>query len=288
MVCIRATVSHGHDVDESEAGAGSVDGIEVGQAYVAGDALYFEFHGRRVAVNMAERSKLEAELRARFREAHGFALATVNLDHLVKLAQSSQFLSAYQAQDLVVADGRPIVWLSRLARRPVELMPGSDMVLPLCRLAAEAEVAVALVGSTPEALADAQEALTAAVPGLNIAWTHAPSGQFDPAGVEAEQISHRLDETGIQLCFLALGAPKQERFAQLGRQQAPKVGFASVGAGLDFFGGHQKRAPAWVRAIAMEWLWRALSNPKRLLPRYAKCLAILPGLTLHAWRIRQR
>lgn len=267
---------------------GSVDRIEARQAYVAGDALYFEFQGRRIAVNMAERSGLEAELRARFREGHGFALATVNLDHLVKLGQSSQFLSAYQAQDLVVADGRPIVWLSRLARRPVDLMPGSDMVLPLCRLAAEAEVAVALVGSTPEALADAQEALTAAVPGLNIAWTHAPSGQFDPAGAEAEQILHRLDETGIQLCFLALGAPKQERFAQLGRQQAPKVGFASVGAGLDFFGGHQKRAPAWVRAIAMEWLWRALSNPRRLLPRYAKCLAILPGLTRHAWRIKQR
>lgn len=237
---------------------------------------------------MATRPALMAELRARFRAGHGFALATVNLDHLVKLHQSPDFLSAYQAQDLVVADGRPIVWLSRLARCRVELMPGSDMVLPLCQLAAEANVPVALVGSTSQALSDAQEALSAAVPGLNIAWTHAPSGQFDPTGAEAEQILYRLDETGIQLCFLALGAPKQERFAQHGRRQAPKVGFASVGAGLDFLGGHQKRAPAWVRAIAMEWLWRALSSPSRLVPRYARCLAILPGLTLHAWRIRQR
>lgn len=250
--------------------------------------MYFECQGRRIAVNTPARARLEAEIRARFRAGQGFALATLNLDHLVKMEASAAFLSAYQAQDLVVADGRPIVWLSRLARRPVELMPGSDMVLPLSRLAAEAGVPLVLAGSTEEALKDAEAALTAAVPGLKIAWIHAPSGRFDPEGGEADQILHRLDETGPCLCFLALGAPKQEQFAQRGRKLAPAAGFASVGAGLDFLGGHQKRAPSWVRAIAMEWLWRALSSPGRLLPRYLKCIAILPGLTLAAWRIRDR
>nr|WP_217434095.1 WecB/TagA/CpsF family glycosyltransferase [Leisingera sp. ANG59] len=237
---------------------------------------------------MPRRALLEAEIRARLKARQGFALATVNLDHLVKLGQSPAFLAAYQAQDLVVADGRPIVWLSRLARRPVELMPGSDMVLPLCRLAAEAKVPVVLAGSTEEVLQDAKDALTEAVPGLEVAWAHAPAGRFDPDGEEADRILHRLDATGPCLCFLALGAPKQERLAQRGRKLAPAAGFASVGAGLDFLGGHQKRAPAWVRAIAMEWLWRALSSPARLLPRYMKCLAILPGLAFAAWRIRGR
>lgn len=250
--------------------------------------MFYEFRGRRVAVNMPKRSLLEAEIRARFKAGHGFALATVNLDHLVKLAELPGFLATYQAQDLVVADGHPIVWLSRIAGRPVELMPGSEMVLPLCRLAAEAGVPVALVGSTDIALQDAEGALKAEVPGLDIAWSHAPSGQFDPDGAEADQILQRLDETGTGLCFLALGAPKQERFAQRGRRLAPRVGFASIGAGLDFLGGHQKRAPAWVRAIAMEWLWRLLSSPSRLLPRYAKCLMILPRQIVKAWRIRVR
>ncbi|MBY6136604.1 WecB/TagA/CpsF family glycosyltransferase [Nocardioides marinus] len=244
--------------------------------------MYFEFDGRRVAVNIPDRTGLETEIRARFAAGHGFALATINLDHIVKLAADPRFLAAYQAQDLVVADGRPIVWMSRLARRPVELMPGSDMVLPLCRLAAESGAKVALVGSTEAALHDAEAALIAAVPGLDIAWCQAPSAPFDPDGEEADQILHRLAETGVQLCFLALGAPRQEQLASRGRRMAPGVGFASVGAGLDFLGGHQKRAPAWVRSIAMEWLWRALSNPVRLLPRYGKCLAILPRQVLHA------
>jgi UDP-N-acetyl-D-mannosaminuronic acid transferase (WecB/TagA/CpsF family) len=64
------------------------------------------------------------------------------------------------------------------------------------------------------------------------------------------------------------------------------MGFASIGAGLDFIAGKQPRAPLWVRRLALEWLWRALSSPRRMLPRYARCVAILPGLMREAWRLR--
>ena len=249
--------------------------------------MYFEFQGTRIEVNIADWPRLESEVLLRFASGEGFALATVNLDHLVKLETSADFLAAYAAQDLVVADGRPVVWLSQLAGRPVELMPGSDMVLPLCRLAAKAGVPVALVGSTAEALSDASAALTAKVPGLDLAWCHAPSGVFDPAGAEAAEILRNLDQKGIRLCFLALGAPKQELLAARGRELAPGVGFASVGAGLDFLGGHQQRAPLWMRKLALEWLWRALSSPGRMVPRYLKCFAILPRQIWRALRIRR-
>lgn len=248
--------------------------------------MFFEFQGQRITVNVPTRAALESEVLRRFAEGEGFSLATVNLDHLVKLAQSPDFLDAYLGQDLVVADGRPIVWLSQLANRPVELMPGSDMVLPLCHLAAAAGVPVALVGSTDVALKDAKAHLEAQVPALDLAWCYAPSGVFEPQGDEAAEILGTLNSKGIRLCFLALGAPKQESLAHRGRSAAPLVGFASVGAGLDFLGGHQTRAPHWVRQIAMEWLWRALSSPARMVPRYAKCFAILPGQIWKALRNR--
>ncbi|MBE0554679.1 MAG: WecB/TagA/CpsF family glycosyltransferase, partial [Rhodobacteraceae bacterium] len=57
--------------------------------------------------------------------------------------------------------------------------------------------------------------------------------------------------------------------------------------GLDFLAGSQTRAPRWVRAMAMEWLWRALSAPRRLIPRYARCFAILPGQVAGALRLRR-
>jgi len=251
-----------------------------------GKPLDFTFADQTITVNVPTPVALDHELRRRFAAGQGFALATINLDHLVKLAASATFRQAYAGQDLIVADGRPIVALSRLAGRPVDLIPGSDLVLPLCALAAELGVRVALVGSTPTALADAAQALSAQVPGLEIVLTIAPSGTFDPASVEAGDILRRLAASGAGLCFLALGAPKQEMLALRGRAEAPSVGFAAIGAGLDFLGGHQIRAPKWMRRIGMEWLWRALSSPVRLVPRYARCFAILPRQIIAALRQR--
>lgn len=247
--------------------------------------MLFRFGSQQVTVNIPDRSALLAEVRARLTGHAGFALATLNLDHLVKLRRSAAFRSTYAAQDLVVADGNPIVWLSHLARRPVALVPGSDLVIPLARLAAATGATVALIGSTDIALAAAADRLRAEVPGVIIALTHAPAMGFDPQGAEARALLARVAPVA-GLCFIALGAPKQETFAALGRSLAPGVGFVSVGAGLDFLAGTQGRAPKWVRSIAMEWLWRALSEPRRLIPRYLACVAILPGQMLEAWRLR--
>jgi exopolysaccharide biosynthesis WecB/TagA/CpsF family protein len=187
---------------------------------------------------------------------------------------------------MVVADGNPIVWLSRLAGRPVALVPGSELVVPLARLAQAQGVAVALIGSTDAALDAAATRLRAEVPGLTVALRVAPPMGFDPAGPQAAQVLADVARSGARLCFLALGAPKQEQLAARGRSLAPGVGFVSVGAGLDFLAGTQARAPVWVRRIAMEWLWRMLSNPRRLAGRYAACAAILPGQAAQAVALR--
>jgi UDP-N-acetyl-D-mannosaminuronic acid transferase (WecB/TagA/CpsF family) len=88
------------------------------------------------------------------------------------------------------------------------------------------------------------------------------------------------------MCFLALGAPKQETLAARGLDLVPGCGFLSIGAGIDFLAGLQRRAPAWVRAIAMEWFWRMASDPRRLAGRYARGFTILPGLVRQALALR--
>ena len=103
-------------------------------------------------------------------------------------------------------------------------------------------------------------------------------------GEAADAAIAAIGDSGARLVFLALGAPKQERFAAYAQDKLPATGFISIGAGLDFISGLQTRAPAFVRAIAAEWLWRMLGNPKRLAARYGACLLILPGLVLKALR----
>lgn len=214
------------------------------------------------------------------RQGVGFAIATLNLDHLVKLRSMDTFRRAYTQQDLVTADGNPIVWLSRLARRPVTLVPGSDLVEPLARLAAREGVPVALLGATPETLDRAAAWLVALNPGLQVVACLSPSRSFDPTGPEAAQMVEALRASGARLTFLALGAPKQEMFAARCRAELPAVGFASVGAGLDFLAESQRRAPLWMRRAALEWVWRMMSDPRRLARRYASCALLLPAVML--------
>ena len=247
----------------------------------------FRFGNQTITISIPTRVTLYCVLRERFAAGQGFALATINLDHLVKLGRSASFRRAYAAQDMVVADGNPVVWLSQLAGHRVELIPGAELVLPLAREAAAAGVSVAMIGSSELALARASARLLAEVPGLVVALRIAPPMGFDPEGEAAAQMLREVAARGIGLCFLALGAPKQELMAALGRQLAPATGFVSVGAGLDFIAGTQSRAPWLFQVTALEWFWRALTNPRRLIPRYAACAAILPSHALAAWRLRQ-
>jgi len=251
-----------------------------------GFAVQFRFDATVVKVNIADRTTLLTAVARRFVARDGFALATINLDHLVKLRTSPAFRSTYALQDFVVADGNPIVWLSHLARHPVQLIPGSEMVIPLVRLAVQYSRRVALIGTTETALRTAASTLERKIPGLQVALTIAPSMGFDPHGPEAKAILARLAAADIGLCVLALPTGMQEELAALGRSLTPHTGFANFGAGLDFLAGNQTRAPRWMRALALEWLWRAMTNPRRMLPRYAACFAILPAQIIAALKLR--
>lgn len=236
-----------------------------------------------VTVTVPDRETLLADLAERLDQKAGFSVATLNLDHVVKLRQDSAFRAAYAAQTHVTADGNPIVWLSKLAGQgDVSLVPGSELIEPIAALAAEKGVPIGLFGATEASLEAAAEALRLGHPELVITYLTAPPMGFDPEGVAADQAIAAMGESGARVIFLALGAPRQERFAARAQEALADVGFLSIGAGLDFVSGAQTRAPAWVRALAAEWLWRMLSNPLRLAARYGACLVALPGLTARA------
>jgi N-acetylglucosaminyldiphosphoundecaprenol N-acetyl-beta-D-mannosaminyltransferase len=243
--------------------------------------------GTDVAVNVLSRELLLRDFEARLSAGNGFALATLNLDHVVKLRREPAFRAAYQAHTHISADGHPIVWLSRLAGHEVELVTGSDLVDPLATVAARTSVAVAMVGSTEESLEAAARELAHRHPGFQTALKFAPPMGFDPEGPDADAIIAKIRASGARLCLVALGAPKQEIFAARALKSLPNVGFVSVGAGLDFLAGAQRRAPKIVQRLAAEWLWRLSKEPRRLSGRYAACAATLPGLTLTAIRLRR-
>ncbi len=226
------------------------------------------------------RTALDA-IMAAAREARAFSVFTLNLDHLVKLRTSAAFRAAYQTATFVTADGAPVARLARRHDARIVRTTGADLVLPLAEAAAQAGTPVFLFGTSPEVLATAGARLVANTCGqLDITGTLSPPAGFDPDGPEADAAIARIRDSGARLCFVALGAPKQELFAARAVKQGVPCGFICIGAGLDFLAGEQVRAPGIFQKSGMEWLWRLSTNPRRLAVRYAQCGLLLARLTL--------
>jgi exopolysaccharide biosynthesis WecB/TagA/CpsF family protein len=139
---------------------------------------------------------------------------------------------------------------------------------------------IAMLGAAPGSLADAVALLQKEFPRARFALIESPAMGFDPTSEEGRALLERIRDSGARLCFLAFGVPKQEILASRGRDIAPQVGFVSVGAGIDFISGYQTRAPRLMQRLCLEWVWRLLSDPRRLASRYLTALVRLPAFAL--------
>jgi N-acetylglucosaminyldiphosphoundecaprenol N-acetyl-beta-D-mannosaminyltransferase len=207
---------------------------------------------------------------------------TLNLDHVVKMRKDAKFRRAYRRAGLITADGFPIVLACSLQGKRVSRVAGSDLTAPLIAEAARSGKSIYLFGSSAQVLNKASRLLHERNAGLMIAGVFAPPQGFDPASEDARRCIEAIGNSGADLCFVALGAPKQELFADRGKSLLPNVSFVCIGAGLDFIAGAQVRAPYWMQRWNLEWLWRAASDPRRLLYRYLLCMAALPGILARA------
>lgn len=218
------------------------------------------------------------KIERRLKKDRGFKLATLNLDHLVKLKRDTQFYSAYAEHDIIVADGMPIAMLARLFGAPARRIAGADLILPLMQLAQKRQWNIAFIGTSWAVLKSLEGRFAREFPSARVIISASPSMGFDPLGAEAQALIRQISDAQIDLCFLALGAPKQEVFAQYAFKTNPKTGFVSIGAGLDFLTGAQKRAPKWMQSCGLEWSWRLWTNPTTMTTRYIRCAVILPRL----------
>jgi len=210
----------------------------------------------------------------------GFTFFTLNLDHLCKRRQLDSFRGCYDRATMISADGAPIVWLARSVRAPISRTTGADLVRPMVAAAARHGISVFFFGTSNEVLTTAIARLKDEFPSLIVAGYEAPPMGFDPFSTAACEAADRIAASGAGLCFVALGAPKQEIFADAAFERCKTVGFFAVGAALDFIAGHQTRAPEFMSRNGLEWLWRLMKNPTRLFQRYFDSALMLMWLSL--------
>lgn len=194
---------------------------------------------------------------------------TPNVDQIVRIETDSYFREICEHAELLLADGHPLLWIAKWYGKPIkEKICGSDLVPELCSLAARKGYRVFLLGAADGVARNAAEKLKQKYPGLVIAGVFSPSYRFEDNQAEIDKINNLLFESKADLLFVGLGVPKQDIFIfeNMKKYQIP-MSF-SVGATIDFIAGVQKRAPKWMSHIGLEWFYRLLKNPKRMIKRY--------------------
>lgn len=231
-----------------------------------------------ISINISSLPDAVSSIVAAAQGGENFSVCTLNLDHVVQLQQKPDFRAAYRRARFVTADGFPIVVLSRLLGTPITRTTGADLVEPLCEAAGLKGLPIYLLGSNDETLEKASAELRKRYAGLEVAGTFAPGRNFEAFSAEADLAIAKIRASGAKLCFLALGAPKQELFASRCIDELDGTGCLCIGAALDFIAGSQIRAPVMSQKAGLEWAWRMLREPRRLAPRYARCAAAVPRL----------
>ncbi|HEY0826413.1 MAG TPA: WecB/TagA/CpsF family glycosyltransferase, partial [Ramlibacter sp.] len=214
-------------------------------------------------------------------------VVTPNADHVVNLERDPALRAAYARADLVIPDGMPVVWASRLLGTPVkERVTGSDLMPRLCELAAQRKLKVFLLGGAQGVAARAADNLVRANPGLVIAGTSCPPWGFERDPEQNAKVVQAVRDGGADLVFVCLGAPKQEVWIMRNLGSFDRGVFLGVGAAVDFCAGTLRRAPKWMQRAGLEWLYRLAKDPRRLAVRYARDLFFFVLVARELWRRR--
>ncbi|AGL14571.1 WecB/TagA/CpsF family glycosyltransferase [Actinoplanes sp. N902-109] len=223
----------------------------------------------------------EGEVVAVVREAiaagRGGRIVTPNIDILRQARRDPAVRTYLEDADLIVADGMPLVWASRLSGTPLpERVAGSSLIRSLSAGLGRDGRSVFLIGGAPahdglaHGAARAAERLAAECPGLRIAGTLCPEYGFETDIPAYDAMCSTVAAAQPDVVFVGLGFPKQETVVNRLREVLPSAWYLGCGAAVNFVAGDVGRAPRWMQRSGLEWAHRLGTEPRRLAGRYLK------------------
>lgn len=196
-------------------------------------------------------------------------VVTPNVDHIVQLEKGGELCEVYKNANLILADGKPLIWISKWYGTPIkEKISGSDLFPLLCEHAVKRNYRIFFLGAAKGVAAKAAKNLSKRYPGLQIVGTYSPPMGFEKNTSELLNIEKKIKRVAPHILIVGLGCPKQELFIFHNRERLNVPISLGLGASFDFEAGNIRRAPKWMSDYGFEWLFRIFQDPKRLIKRY--------------------
>ncbi len=188
-------------------------------------------------------------------------VVTPDTTAIMRARRDPELRAIYQRADLVTADGAGIVWASRwLDALLPERVAGIDLIEAYCERAAERGDQLFLLGAAPGVADAAAQRLQRRFPGLNMVGTH--HGYFSSS--EEPAVVSAIARARPDVLLVGMGVPRQELWMVRHRSRLRVAVMMGVGGSFDVLSGRLPRAPRCWQGVGLEWLWRALRQPKRL------------------------
>lgn len=196
-------------------------------------------------------------------------IVTPNLDIVRRYRNSVTFRNLIATSTLNVADGMPLVWISRVKGQSLpERVNGTDLMFDVCDAAAKAGRSVFFLGGNPGSAEHTAAAMLKDYPELIVAGCHCPEFGFEKDIENVAEIAEILSKANPDIVFVGLGSPKQDVLINMLQLKLPSMWWLGVGVSFSFISGELVRAPDWAKTSGFEWGYRLIAEPKRLAKRY--------------------
>lgn len=196
-------------------------------------------------------------------------ICVANVHVCMEAYDSTEYQQIINNAALVIPDGMPLVWAQKiLGVKGAGRVRGPDLMLELCAIAERKKIKIGLYGGSDVSLQKLKSCLAFLFPSLDVVISISPPFRWLTEEEDTFYLK-KINDAGVDILFVGLGCPKQEKwmFSNRGRLKCVAVG---VGAAFDFISGEKKIAPEWMQKMGLEWVFRLLCEPKRLWKRYAK------------------
>jgi N-acetylglucosaminyldiphosphoundecaprenol N-acetyl-beta-D-mannosaminyltransferase len=196
-------------------------------------------------------------------------IVPINVDVVMKIENDSYLKEIIDNADLVLIDGKPLVWISNWYNKPIKAkISGSDLVPLLCERSLKKGYTIFLIGGRDGIAQKAKARLEKELPGIKIVGTYAPPFGFETDVREIKKINQMITAAHPDLLIVCFGCPKQEKWIYENYKKYEAKVSICAGATVDFLAGNVARAPHWMSDHGLEWFYRFMQEPKRMFKRY--------------------